>query len=122
MPTSVEREIVASPSMITDTSVEVPPMSKASSFGKPERRDSIMVLVTPPAGPDSTVWTGRSEAADALIRPPSERTICSRAVTPSCLQAVLDAREIAPHDGPDIVVHHRGDGAVVFAELRQDVG
>jgi hypothetical protein len=31
-PTSVEREIVGSPSMITETSVDVPPMSKASSF------------------------------------------------------------------------------------------
>ena len=86
MPTSVEREMVASPSKITETSVELPPMSKARSLEKPERRDSIMVLVTPPAGPESTVYTGRSEAAAALISPPSERTMWSRAVTPSCIR------------------------------------
>jgi hypothetical protein len=82
-PTSVEREIVGMPSTITETSVDVPPMSKAISFGRPDLRAIITVEVTPPAGPESTVWTGRSEAAAALISPPSDRTICSRAFTPS---------------------------------------
>ena len=76
--------MVASPSMITETSVDVPPMSNASSLERPVRRDSMTVLVTPPAGPERTVCTGRSEAAAALIRPPSERTMCSRALTPFC--------------------------------------
>ena len=30
---------------------------------------------TPPAGPDSMVWTGDWLARSTLIRPPSERTI-----------------------------------------------
>ena len=82
-PTSVEREMVGSPSRITDTSVDVPPMSNASTRLNPVRRAMAAVLVTPPAGPDSTVWTGRREAASALINPPSERTMCRRAVTPA---------------------------------------
>ncbi len=84
-PTSVEREIVGSPSRITETSVDVPPMSKASTRFRLVRRAIMAVLVTPPAGPDRTVWTGRRDAASALIRPPSERTICRRAVTPASI-------------------------------------
>jgi len=80
-PTSVDREIVGSPSRMTETSVEVPPISKASNFLKPVRRAIITVEVTPPAGPERTVCTGRSEAAVALISPPSERTIWSLALT-----------------------------------------
>ena len=75
--------MVGSPSRITDTSVDVPPMSKASTRFNPVRRAIMVVLVTPPAGPDRTVWTGRREAASALINPPSERTMCRRAVTPA---------------------------------------
>ncbi len=37
-------------------------------------------------------------------------------------QTIFDARQIALHDRSHIIVHHRGDGAVVFAKFRQDVG
>ena len=67
--------------MMTETSVDVPPMSKARSLLRPVRRAIITVEVTPPAGPDNTVWTGRSEAASAPISPPSERTMWSLAAT-----------------------------------------
>ncbi len=96
-------------------------MSKASSFFRPVRRATIAVAVTPPAGPDSTVCTGRSAALCALIRPPSDRTMCSGAPDAHLVQPVLDPRQVAGHDRPDVVVHHRGDGAVVLAELGQDV-
>ena len=37
------------------------------------------------------------------------------------LQPLLDARQVALHNRPDVVIHDRRDGAIVLAELRQDV-
>ena len=39
------------------------------------QQDQVRVAVTPPAGPDSIVCTGESEARCTLMRPPSERTM-----------------------------------------------
>ena len=79
-------------------------MSNASSRFRPVCREIIAVETTPPAGPESTVCTGRSEAATALISPPS-------AVFP--IQAQM--RGIAGDDGEVIVL-----AAVVEADRQAE--
>ena len=61
---------------------------------------------------------GRRGAHQPAVRT-HDMEVCLDAVL---LQTVLDARQVAPHDRAHIVVHHRGDGAVIFAEFGEDVG
>ena len=49
-------------------------MSKVRMRSNPARVATTDAPLTPPAGPESTVWTGFRQAASRLIRPPSERT------------------------------------------------
>ena len=53
-PIVVSRPIVGSPAWHSDTSVDVPPMSNVSTFGKPARAATYSAPATPPDGPDST--------------------------------------------------------------------
>ena len=53
-PIVVSRPIVGSPPWHSETSVEVPPMSKVRMFGKPARVATCSAPATPPLGPDST--------------------------------------------------------------------
>jgi hypothetical protein len=74
-PRDISRRIGVSPSKHNDTSVEVPPISKVRMSGTPIRRARYAEPVTPPDGPDSAIWMGRSDTASVLIAPPSERTM-----------------------------------------------
>ncbi len=76
-PTVVSRRSRGTPLPISATSVEVPPTSTVSRFGKPACRATQSAPVTPPAGPDISRFTGYSSAEDADARPPSERRMCS---------------------------------------------
>src|SRR6478609_11281716 len=73
-PTLVSRVISGRPETHTATSVDVPPMSKVRMRSKPAYDATNDAPLTPPAGPDRTVWTGFLHAASRLISPPSERT------------------------------------------------
>ena len=54
------------------TSVVVPPMSKARARVRPRARDVCAAAATPPAGPDMAMLSGRSLAASTDIMPPAE--------------------------------------------------
>ena len=57
-------------SSTSETSVEVPPMSKAMIFLKPLARAEAAAPTTPPAGPESTVRTGSRAAVESEVMPP----------------------------------------------------
>ena len=120
-PTRVSRVIVGSPPMHAATSVDVPPMSNVSRRSYPARAPMKVAPPTPPAGPDSTVWTGISVAASRLIRPPSERTTCRPAVAPSSARPSRRLEQIALQRGRHVGVDDRGRRALVLAELGQDL-
>jgi hypothetical protein len=50
--------------------VLVPPISSVMMSANPESRATWALATTPPAGPDSTVWTGLSRAVVTVISPP----------------------------------------------------
>ena len=50
-------------------------MSKVRMSLTPISRARYAEPVTPPDGPESAIWMGRSATASVLIAPPSERTI-----------------------------------------------
>src|SRR5687767_6792641 len=80
-PTFVSRVISGRPATHTATSVDVPPMSKVKMRSNPAWDATNDAPLTPPAGPDRTVWTGFLHADSRLIRPPSERTTWTGART-----------------------------------------
>jgi hypothetical protein len=82
-PTAVSRVIAGAPPKQVATSVEVPPMSNVRIRSRPARVATYAAPCTPPAGPESTVWTGVERAESRLIKPPSERTTLSSATVPS---------------------------------------
>ena len=51
-------------------SVLVPPMSMVTMVSAPTRSAKCAPAMTPPAGPDRTVWTGRARADSRVINPP----------------------------------------------------
>src|SRR5207253_2211958 len=61
----------------------VPPMSKVMIFGRRFSRASACAPTTPPAGPDSMMWIGRSTDAASVVRPPFDCISSSRARTPA---------------------------------------
>ena len=54
----------------SETSVEVPPMSKEMIWSKPLARAVAEAPTTPPAGPESTVRTGSRAAVERVVMPP----------------------------------------------------
>ena len=70
------------PSRHKATSVEVPPISRVSTFGKPAFLAIWSAPATPPAGPDITAYTGRSWASGSDISPASERRMFTSARRP----------------------------------------
>ena len=120
-PTDVSRVIEGSPPTHVATSVDVPPISNVRIRSKPARAATYAAPWTPPAGPDSTVWTGVRRAESRLIRPPSERTTWSSRPAPTSSSRSTQARQIAIEHGRDVGVHHGRDGALVFAELGHDL-
>jgi hypothetical protein len=57
-------------------------MSTVSTAARPRRSATAQAPRTPPAGPESTVSTGRAHAAEAESRPPADPMMASR-VPPS---------------------------------------
>ena len=58
------------PSSTTQTSHDVPPMSKHKRSGSSRRAESSAAAAAPPAGPLSTVSAAWSAAAPTLVSPP----------------------------------------------------
>ncbi len=103
-PTRCSKRYSKSPSQRA-TSVLVPPMSKAITRGKPERRPARAAPTTPPAGPERRPSLARK--ASARTNPPALvimwRELCKRAAS----QRAGDAGEIALQDRREIGVDHR---------------
>ena len=72
-----------SPSQISDTSVDVPPMSSVTMLGVCSRRPRRAAPCTPAAGPDIARRTGSRAAVGGVISRPSDRTIRSGPATPA---------------------------------------
>ena len=63
-------EMEGSPSLMSATSQEVPPMSKVMRFCTPVVRQAWTLAVMPPAGPESTVATAFFAVASKVAMPP----------------------------------------------------
>jgi hypothetical protein len=69
-PTRVSKPRCTSPSSISETSVEVPPMSKPTARVKPAAAATRAAPTTPPAGPDSSAVGPRKRSPS--VRPPED--------------------------------------------------
>ena len=78
--------------------------------------------LTPPAGPESTVCTAFLHADSRLISPPSERTTWSGARTSAAASPSRTFVRYFSSTGRDVRVHQRRHGALVLAELGEDLG
>jgi hypothetical protein len=63
-------------------------MSMLIAFGRPTRRASSAVAITPAAGPDSITWTGRRRPLAAVMTPPFDCMTRMGAPTPSARSSV----------------------------------
>jgi hypothetical protein len=82
-PTEYSAARVTSPSSTIDAFAVVPPMSKVTVFGSCFARARTCAPTTPPAGPDSMMFIGRSAAAASVVRPPFDCISSTRAGTPA---------------------------------------
>jgi hypothetical protein len=64
-----------SPPAISETSKLVPPTSPVMTFGKPAEAAMWAAAMTPAAGPERAVRTGRAFAVSTVITPPFDCTI-----------------------------------------------
>ena len=71
----------AAPSSITQTSHDVPPMSKQSASGSPDASAAHAAPAAPPAGPDKTVRAACARAWSSVASPPED---CITSGTGSC--------------------------------------
>ena len=90
-PITVRVANCGSPSAETAMSPLVPPMSKVMMRGVPVAAASRLAAITPEAGPDSRVSTGRARAVARLSVPPFEAVMNTGAVTPPAREAFAKA-------------------------------
>src|SRR5215204_821734 len=109
-----------SPSITSDTSKEVPPRSAVTTFGKPAARAMAAAAMTPAAGPDSAVRTGKRRAVAVDITPPFDCTTWKLPRNSACASVemrpagvrIVEEEGVAggePAIAPDLV-DHRLDG------------
>src|SRR3954467_1757384 len=119
------------PSRATDTSHDVPPMSRQTAPTAPASPASRPAPTAPPAGPDSTVHEPCRAAVPASATPPPE-SITSGAGRPAgparavelplgrgqagVAGALGQPLEVAPQQGGEGGVHDRRRAALVLAE------
>ena len=102
----------AAPSSTRHTSVLVPPMSKVMASGKPLA--AATAAAGPHArrpGPTAAAPTGRSAASATGTSPPAE------VITSTSSASVGQPREVGAAHRAQVGVDHRGDRALVLAEL-----
>ena len=66
-----------------ETSVEVPPMSMVTRRSMSRCSATKRLAITPPVGPESSIWTGASEAASSVISPPFDLMMTAGALSPA---------------------------------------
>ena len=90
--------------------------------GRPSVSPRYAEAITPAAGPDSTMNTGRVRAASELKTPPLDCITSSFACDAGVGEAALDPLQVALDDRADDGVDHGRRGAQVLAELGRDLG
>ena len=112
-----------SPSLISATSQEVPPMSKVMMLADPLMRQASTPAVTPPAGPDSTVVTARRAAAANVAMPPFDCMMYfCRVRDAGAGEALVELRDIARQDRLQVGVDDGRAQPIILADLRQHLG
>ena len=99
----------------------VPPMSKDRMSGRPSVSPRWAEAITPAAGPDSTMNTGRTAAASEPKMPPLDCITSSLAAHTRVGQPLLDPLQVALHHRSDHRVDHGRRRAEVLADLRRDL-
>ena len=79
------------------------------------------LAITPPVGPETSIWIGASAAASSVISPPLERMTTVWAATAASSSRRRIARRRPRDDRLEIGVGERGRGALVLLPLRQDL-
>ena len=84
-------------------------------------RRRARLAITPPVGPETSIWIGAAAAASSVISPPLDvmTTVC--AATPPSSQPLAHRAQAARHDRLQIGVGDRGRGALILLPLRQDL-
>ncbi len=77
--------------------------------------------MTPPAGPDSTIWAGWRAARAADIRPPFDCITWSRSIPAIRRSVGRQLEHVARHDRPDVGVDDGRARPLVLADHRQQV-
>ena len=113
--------MVARPSRTSETSVEVPPHVEAQRVAMTGEPGHERGAGHPPGRSESMVWAGESLALAMLIKPPSDAHDVHRRAEIDSAELVVEALQVAPHARAHVGVHHRHQGALVLAELRQDL-
>ena len=91
-PTAYSCARAISPSSTIDALAVVPPMSKVMIFSRFLARARAWAPTTPPAGPDSMMFIGRSAAAVSVVSPPFDCISSSRAGMPAPSSPCRSAR------------------------------
>ncbi len=110
------------PSVTRHTSVLVPPISKVIVLRKPASSAAVVAPTTPAAGPDRIIFAAWRRIAWAGMVPPLACTMVTGPRKSRCAQPVLEAGQVAVHDGLRVGADDGCAGALVLAKLRQDVG
>ncbi len=119
---AISRESVrrTRPPSTTHTSHEVPPMSMPTASPSPDSLAMSAAPTAPPAGPDSTLQAP-ARAASAVGATPPDDFMISGSGSPRSTRGPRQPREVAAEQGGEVGVDHGGRGALVLAELRQDL-
>ena len=91
-PTAYSWARATSPSSTIEALAVVPPMSKVMILSRSLARASACAPTTPPAGPDSMMFIGRSAAAPSVVRPPFDCISSRRAGMPPASRPLRSAR------------------------------
>ena len=90
-PTEYSRARANSPSSTMAVLAVVPPMSKVIILDRFLARARACAPTTPPAGPDSMMFIGRSAAAISVVRPPLDCIKSKRAGIPAASRPLRNA-------------------------------
>ena len=91
-PTAYSWARATSPCSTIEALAVVPPMSKVMILSRSLARASAWAPTTPPAGPDSMMFIGRSAAAPSVVRPPFDCISSRRAGMPPASSPLRSAR------------------------------
>ena len=111
-----------SPPSIAPSFAVVPPISNVSRFRLPSSRPMTPHIMTPAAGPDSTMRIGMSRASSGCTRPAFDCMMKMSLSIPRSFSAPFEIAEIAVDDGLYVGIRQRGAEPLELAHLGRDFG